>query len=705
VPRPTETYPALHILALWSIAVVQPLLDLLGRSPEFFVAHGAGRTEILLIVFTLIFVLPLPFVLLSWGARVNASFRVWCHGAIVASLAAILTLQVLRVAGLTTWRAAFPLAAATGVLAAVAYSRFCAVRMFLTAGAIAIPVIPLVFLLQPGIRRLLLPPPDALAAVPSPDLARFRPAPVVFVILDETPLVSLLDASGRIDGALYPNIAALARDGRWFRNATAVSDYTQWALPPMVTGLYPRGTALPNIRDYPGNLFVMLGRTHKLKVLEAVTRLCPEPLCKRDPTTLADRLRGMASDIRIVWLHVLLTDDLRSGLPPLTSNWGNFDPTGWRRDRRKKQWERFRRRPDNVQIVRTFIDSIHASDPQPTFYYLHTLVMHFPHRFLPTGQRNGTRVAIPGEVRMNWARDEWAVTQHHQRHLLQLGFVDNVIGQLVNRLKSQGLYDRALVVLSSDHGIAYQPGEPRRGFTDQIAAEIMRVPLILKLPAGMEWPDVSGRGDASISDRNVEVIDIAPTIADVLGYELSWKTDGVSLLDESAPERSSKRMLFASGKQARSYGKDWPDPRPSIQRKIARFGGAENRYRIAKPARFTDLVGRNTADLPVTNSGVRLELLNSGAFANVRPQGPEVPFDVGGVLKGSEKRVQSYAAVAVNGVIRAVTMTWATQPDRFLATPPLDAWQPGRNRVEVFGVTGDDRHPRLLRLVPEPAHR
>ena len=32
-------------------------------------------------------------------------------------------------------------------------------------------------------------------------------------------------------------------------------------------------------------------------------------------------------------------------------------------------------------------------------------------------------------------------------------------------------------------------------------------------------------------------------------------------------------------------------------------------------------------------------------------------------------------AVGVNGVVRAVTRTWESEPDRWLATPPLDAWK------------------------------
>ena len=50
-----------------------------------------------------------------------------------------------------------------------------------------------------------------------------------------------------------------------------------------------------------------------------------------------------------------------------------------------------------------------------------------------------------------------------QRHLLQLAYVDSLIGDLVQELKAQGIYDDALVVLTADHGISFEPGgaDPR----------------------------------------------------------------------------------------------------------------------------------------------------------------------------------------------------------------------------------------------------
>ena len=57
---------ALHVAGLWAVAVVQPLLDILGRAPEFFVAHRAGPTDILLLLVALLVVAPLAPDRVDW---------------------------------------------------------------------------------------------------------------------------------------------------------------------------------------------------------------------------------------------------------------------------------------------------------------------------------------------------------------------------------------------------------------------------------------------------------------------------------------------------------------------------------------------------------------------------------------------------------------------------------------------------------------
>jgi hypothetical protein len=70
---------ALHLVALFAFAVTQPLLELLGRNPTYFVAHGSTGWDI--IIFIAVLVIGAPAVLVAIlavatriGPRVRCGF-------------------------------------------------------------------------------------------------------------------------------------------------------------------------------------------------------------------------------------------------------------------------------------------------------------------------------------------------------------------------------------------------------------------------------------------------------------------------------------------------------------------------------------------------------------------------------------------------------------------------------------------------------
>jgi hypothetical protein len=531
----------------------------------------------------------------------------------------------------------------------------------------------------------------------------------VLIVFDELPLVSLLDEGRSIDPNLYPNMSALAHDGVWFRNATTVSAYTRWALPAIVTGLRPRRDAVPTSGNYPDTLFSFLGRTHRFEVIESLTAMCPRSLCVDPTDTLRSRLSGIAADLSVVAAYVFLTPDLqkRLRLPDLTTQWAGFkrgadagmdvSPGAWQRQHDKRFME------DRRQLVGSFIEGISASDRQPTLYFLHTLLPHQPWVLLPSGQRNSSLAPLPGALREVPLTDEWELAQNQQRHLLQVGFIDRLVGRVVDRLKETGLYERALVVITSDHGVAFMAGEPNRTLSVKNVAEIMRVPLFVKFPAGVHaaslFPQVNEHGQR-VSNRNVESIDITPTAAHVLGLRLPWPTDGNSMLDVSAPPRPEKRIAAGEGRTVQRYGAEGPPIEEALSRRIETFGSV-NMYRIPRSPRFGELVGRPVTDYRVVASPQIADLRHVSKYAQFDPDADSVPFDVSGDLRGRRKGDDpAYVAVAINGVIRAVTRTWASKSG-WLATPPLDAWRRGGNSLEVF-VIGQSRADPVLARVQRP---
>ena len=83
---------------------------------------------------------------------------------------------------------------------------------------------------------------------------------VVLIVFDEFGGDTLLGPNGKIDAGRYPNFAALARDGTWFRNAQTSYDSTTKAVPLVLDGMAPRPGTSPTVRDHPHSIFTAFGR-------------------------------------------------------------------------------------------------------------------------------------------------------------------------------------------------------------------------------------------------------------------------------------------------------------------------------------------------------------------------------------------------------------------------------------------------------------
>lgn len=102
----------------------------------------------------------------------------------------------------------------------------------------------------------------------------------------------------------------------------------------------------------------------------------------------------------------------------------------------------------------------------------------------------------------------------------EIATADAIAGVFLQQLKQGGIYDRAIIVLVSDHGEGLdQHGEPEHGIF--VYREDIHVPLVVKLPGNA----MSG---ATIATP-VGLIDVFPTIAGLLGLQPPANLDGASL--------------------------------------------------------------------------------------------------------------------------------------------------------------------------------
>ena len=672
---------ALDIGGLSALALAYPLFDVLSRSPEFFVARNSTVVHVVSFTCLVCFVVP---ALLFGVARTAGSIRTAAgtlvHDAILALLVVAMVMTWSnRVDGLGAGPGVL-LGVVAGLAFAVGHRRAIPVQLFVTALSPAVIVVPSWFLLHAGVRDALVPTAETFAT------AEFGEAPpIVFIVFDEFPLNSLLDEHYEIDADRYPNFSTLAAHSHWFRNTTTVSAETMWAVPALVAGLYPfeRG-AVPTRRYYPNNLFTVLSERYETTVFGRFLQLCPASTCAHDLAMPEETVGRLVADATIVLGHILLPEPVSRYLPTIVGDW-----VGFARARGRAFDVNAEANQRDAEFERFLATIEKGRDAQ--LYFLHTLLPHMPFEYVPSGRRyrapdhQGRQV---GGKRLFEASDPGFVDALHQRHLLQVGFVDRLLGRLMDRLREQEVYDDALIIVTSDHGASYLQGVPRRVLTDDNASDIALVPLFVKLP---------GQHTGVVSDRNAQTIDILPTIADALSIELPFGVDGQSLLDGAGPGRGGKSFVQRSldTVTVETLGDVSPASHASVRRKVSTFGTHSNQrlYGVGPSAR---LLGTDVSALAPTRwSGVSLASSNFQTFGRVVLSEPELPLYVTGVLDtGQAEPVQ--LAIALNGVIVATTESFR-QDDAwaFAAMLAEDGLQSGPNDVRLFTIEEGEGRPAL----------
>ena len=528
----------LELFVLSSFAIAQPLLDITGRSPETFVFYRVDGLEV--VAFALLVLVVPPVLLWSVVSAVDAvskpAGRV-SHVVVAGSLTALTVLQVVKKVSALRGPALVVLAVlvAGGALWLVARSN--PVQSFVTYLTPAPLVFALLFVFASPAGDLVRPAEAGAAGAAGP--AGGSTPPVVMVLLDELPLVSLLDARGEVDARVYPNFARLAGSSHWFRNATGVGSFTSYAVPSMLSGRYPREKLVPSYVEYPDNLFSFLAPDYRIRALETITQLCDPALCVDTRPAGGDRgLRGLFGQTWQVakTLAEPYDDDSTVSDQFAEKSAGSVTPSNGADAMTAPRWKNLKaNQPERFQ---RFLAGLRPSG-KPTLNFLHLLLPHHPWRYLPSGSTHPDRLL--GARKGGWAEQSWPMKVNRQAQLLQLAYTDRLLGEVIDRLERQGIWDDALVVVTADHGESFIPGGSGRRLTQQpeSQAELAWVPMFLKEP---------GQSRGTTSDANWEHVDLLPTLADALGRKLPFGVDGISQLSGTR-ERSEKYWYNVPGQR------------------------------------------------------------------------------------------------------------------------------------------------------------
>ncbi len=116
----------------------------------------------------------------------------------------------------------------------------------------------------------------------------------------------------------------------------------------------------------------------------------------------------------------------------------------------------------------------------------------------------------------------------------EIAAADAIIGRLVAELERLGVYDRAIIVLLSDHGEGLgEHGEDEHGLF--LYRESLQVPLLLKLPGG-------ARGGERVK-APAQLIDVAPTLLGLVGRPVPPSLHGTSLVTLGGGQ--GERQIYA----------------------------------------------------------------------------------------------------------------------------------------------------------------
>jgi hypothetical protein len=591
-----------------------------------------------------------------------------------------------------------PGAVVGGALAAYLYARARFVPVLLTVLSPALVVLPLLFLFGSPVRDLITPPTAASAA---------SDVPVVVVVFDGLPLSSLLADAERIDRDWFPHFAALADEAHFFRNATTVAETTAYALPAIVTGLYPAWSRPATAAEYPQNLLTLLSETHAINVFEPYTRLCPTDLCYGGRVRIlrSERLAQVFADLPFLYLQVVLPDDWAQRVTAVNATWREIespdaDGEAWRQQLRTH-------RSDLNWMFSEFLARVVTCD-RPALHFLHVSLLDGPPRYLPSGRSYHPTGTLPSaRPRSADSRDtSSAETQALQRHLLQVGFADAFLGRLRSKLEAEGLYERALVIVTADHGVSFTPGLRNHTLdpSGRNAGDLLWVPLLVKLP---------GQTAGRVSDRNVESVDVLPTILDVLAKEPPQPLDGRSLVAATSPERSEKIVYRtpAGGEPLHRERRTLPASVPgalatvaTISRSFEREAGPDALFSVGPYRMLAGRIPGDTLD-PDTPSVGAVHLDDPAAYEDVDPESGFLPALVSGTLEMDEPPAESlFLAIVLNGTIRAAPRTYRSADGvlRFSAMVPEESFRAGANDVEIFVLKRIPRGVALLRTEIRP---
>jgi arylsulfatase A-like enzyme len=321
------------------------------------------------------------------------------------------------------------------------------------------------------------------AALLASACARPESPNVVLVVLDT---VAAEHVGSEVPGLGHtPNLDRLAREGVVFQRAFSTAPWTQPSVASLFTSRMPSSHGVLRLRQV----------------------LTPTQV------TLAERLEAEGYDTAGFVTHDLLRS--RFGYAQGFRHWDESHIGGHEGITSRKvtdavlSWLRTR------ESDAPFFLFVHYFDP-------HFVYQHHASHDLTAGYEGPLR---PGMDIWELRNQRDRLTPDDIAYLVglyreEIAFTDEHLGRLLDYLDTSGLAKRTLVAVVADHGEEFM----QRGWighTRTLHDELVRVPLVLRLPGVLE---------PRAEPTPVSTLDVAPTVLELAGAEADPESEGRSLL-------------------------------------------------------------------------------------------------------------------------------------------------------------------------------
>jgi arylsulfatase A-like enzyme len=133
------------------------------------------------------------------------------------------------------------------------------------------------------------------------------------------------------------------------------------------------------------------------------------------------------------------------------------------------------------------------------------------------------------------------LTEHEKDHVRALydsnvSYQDDLVGQMIEKLKGWGIWDQTLLVITADHGDElWEDG--RVGHGGSVRETLIHVPLLMHYPPLFPAARIA---------EGTEGIDIVPTVADALGVTPDPEWQGMSLIGLASGRGGYPLLAFSS---------------------------------------------------------------------------------------------------------------------------------------------------------------